>query len=111
VDRYINDPYCGTVFSASFFRDLAYGLEKVNNLNNIKRIKKDLPILLISGEKDPVGNFTKGVKKVYSDYIKAGVIDIEMKFYEGLRHEILNETGKEKVYSDVLDWLNRKVSQ
>ncbi|MDD3520409.1 MAG: alpha/beta fold hydrolase [Actinomycetota bacterium] len=105
VDRYIEDPCCGTVFSASFFRDLAYGIEKVNNFKNIKNVNKNLPIFLISGKEDPVGNFSKGVKKVYSDYIKAGIPDIQMNFYEGLRHEILNETGKEKVYKDILNWL------
>ena len=105
VDRYIEDPCCGTVFSASFFRDLAYGIEKVNNFKNIKNINKNLPIFLISGKEDPVGNFSKGVKKVYSNYIKAGIPDIQMNFYEGLRHEILNETGKEKVYKDILNWL------
>lgn len=105
VDRYIEDPCCGTVFSASFFRDLAYGIEKVNNFKNIKNVNKNLPIFLISGKEDPVGNFSKGVKKVYSNYIKAGIPDIQMNFYEGLRHEILNETGKEKVYKDILNWL------
>ena len=109
VDRYIEDPCCGTVFSASFFRDLAYGIEKVNNFKNIKNVNKNLPIFLISGKEDPVGNFSKGVKKVYSDYIKAGIPDIQMNFYEGLRHEILNETGKEKVYKDILNWLIKHI--
>lgn len=105
VDKYIKDPYCGTVFSASFFRDLAHGIEKVNNFKNIKNVSKNVPILLISGENDPVGNFTKGVKRVYRDYTRVGVSDIKMKFYEGFRHEILNEAGKEKVYQDIFDWI------
>ncbi len=109
VDKYIEDPYCGGVFSASFFRDLAYGIEKVNSFKNIKNVNKNLPVLLISGEKDPVGNFTKGVRRVYKDYLRAGVSDIQMKFYEGFRHEILNETGKEKVYEDILDWMQKRL--
>lgn len=110
VNKYIEDPYCGSVFSASFFRDLAGGIEKVNNFKNIKSFNRNLPVLLISGEKDPVGNFTKGVKRVYRDYVRIGVSDIQMKFYEGFRHEILNETGKEKVYEDVLDWIKKRSS-
>ncbi len=110
VDKYIEDPFCGTVFSSSFFRDLAYGIEKVNNFKNVKNIRKNLPIFLISGEKDPVGNFTKGVKKVFKDYKMAGITDIQMKFYEGFRHEILNESGKEEVYQDILNWLKAHIA-
>lgn len=109
VDKYIEDPFCGGVFSASFFRDLSYGIEKVNSFKNIKNIRKNLPVFLISGEKDPVGNFTKGVRKVFEDYKRAGVADIQAKFYKGFRHEILNEGKKEKVYKDILHWLKEHI--
>lgn len=110
VDKYIEDPFCGTVFSASFFRDLAYAIEKVNSLKNIKKIRKNLPVFLISGEEDPVGNFTRGVIKVFKDYKRAGINDIQLKFYKGFRHEILNESKKEEVYQDILKWLKAHIA-
>jgi len=109
VDRYIADQYCGNIFSAGFFYDLIYGVKKVNLFKNIKRVPKNLPIFLISGEKDPVGNFTKGVVRVFNDYKKAGLIDLNYKFYPGLRHEILNETKREIVYKDIMEWLNKHI--
>ena len=109
VDRYIADPYCGSVFSAGFFYDLIYGVKKVNLFKNIKKVPKSLPIFLISGHKDPVGNLTKGVIKVYKDYKKSGIIDLNYKFYNGLRHEILNETNRHEVYKDIMDWLNKHI--
>jgi len=109
VDRYIADPYCGSVFSAGFFYDLIYGVKKVNLFKNIVKIAKNLPILLISGEKDPVGDFTNGVMKVFNDYKKAEIMDLSIKFYSGLRHEILNETNRKEVYKDIMDWLNKHV--
>jgi alpha-beta hydrolase superfamily lysophospholipase len=109
VDRYIADPYCGSVFSAGFFYDLIYGVKKVNLLKNIKKVPKNLPIFLISGEEDPVGNFTKGVMKVFNDYKKSGIRDLNYKFYPGLRHEILNETNRQEVYNDIMTWLNKHI--
>jgi alpha-beta hydrolase superfamily lysophospholipase len=106
VDRYITDPYCGSVFSAGFFYDLIYGVKKVNLFKNIIKIPKNLPILLISGEKDPVSDFTKGTMKVFNGYKKAGITDLNVKFYAGFRHEILNETNRSEVYKDIMDWLN-----
>jgi alpha-beta hydrolase superfamily lysophospholipase len=109
VDRYIEDPYCGSIFSAGFFYDLIYGVKKVNLFKNIKKVSKNLPILIISGEKDPVGNFTKGVLKVFDYYKKAKITDLNLKFYSGFRHEILNETNRNEVYNDIMEWLNKRV--
>ena len=109
VDRYIADPYCGSVFSAGFFYDLIIGVKKVNLFENIEKISSSLPIFLISGEKDPVGNFTKGVLKVFNDYEKAKLNDVSYKFYTGFRHEILKETNRLEVYNDIAGWLNKHI--
>ena len=105
VDEYIADPYCGGIFSAGFFRDLINGIEKISNFKNILLIPKLTPIFFMSGEKCPVGNFKKGVEKVYNSYKKAGLKNVKLKFYEGMRHEILNETEKYKVYKDIEEWI------
>jgi alpha-beta hydrolase superfamily lysophospholipase len=107
VDKYMDDPFCGDIFSAGFFYDLLTGIKDIGNFSNIEKISKDLPILLLSGEDDPVGNKTSGVLQVYDLYKKAGIKDVDYKFYPGIRHEILNEINKEEVYRDIIEWLDK----
>jgi len=105
VEEYIEDKFCGYVFTSSGFRDMFDGLLFITNKNNIKNAPKNLPILLLSGGNDPVGGNGKMIKKAYNDYKKYGITNIKMKLYEGMRHEILNEIGKEEVYKDILTFL------
>ncbi len=105
VDKYINDPFCGTVFTAGFFNDLLMGIKKINKASNLALIPENLPVYLFSGSDDPVGDFKKGVEKVYESYVKAGIQDLNIKFYEKGRHEMLNEINRDSVYADIMNWL------
>ena len=109
VDRYVQDPYCGTVFSIGFFNEMLKGILYISKQKNIVKTPEDLSILLISGDKDQVGKNGKGVIEVYNKYKKAGIKDISMKLFSDARHEILNETNKTEVYEFILDWLKRFV--
>jgi len=105
VDTYVQDPYCGTIFSIGFFNEMLNGLLYVSKQKNIDKTPEDLSILLFSGDKDPVGKNGKGVIEVYNKYQKAGIKDITIKLFTDGRHEMLNETNKEEVYNFVLNWL------
>lgn len=107
VDKYVNDPYCGCIPTAGFYCDFLEGIFFLNKAKNIGRIPKNFPVYLFSGTMDPVGNMTKGVLKVYNSLVKAGIKDVSYKFYNGGRHEMLNETNREEVYNDVIAWLNK----
>jgi alpha-beta hydrolase superfamily lysophospholipase len=109
VDKYINDPWCGTVFTAGFFCDMLGGIGYINKKENIAKIPKSLPIYIFSGAKDPVGANTKGVSQVYNALKDAGIGDLNLKFYEDGRHEMLNEINREEVFKDVIAWLNKHV--
>lgn len=109
VDAYIDDPYCGAVFSCSFFRDLITGVQFVSNPENFARVKSSLPVYLVSGENDPVGDNTEGVKKVAQGFRQAGCSDVTAKFYPGARHEILNETNRDEVRSDLMEWIKTRL--
>lgn len=109
VDKYINDPWCGTVFTAGFFCDMLGGIGYINKKENIAKIPKNLPIYIFSGSKDPVGANTKGVTQVYEALKKAGVSDMTLKFYADGRHEMLNEINRDEVFSEVIDWLNKHI--
>ncbi|HEY5123565.1 MAG TPA: alpha/beta hydrolase, partial [Ignavibacteria bacterium] len=76
-----------------------------NKQKNINNTPKDLPVLIISGDKDPVGNNGKGVTEVYNKFKKAGVKNLTLKLFADGRHEMLNETNKNEVYQFILDWL------
>lgn len=107
MSAYNDDARCGFLFTTSGFEALLSTVLFVNQKKNIERIPKELPLLITSGENDPVGNLGKGVKNVYQQYVKAGITDIECKLYPDARHEILNEPIKDEVYADILDWIER----
>ncbi len=106
VDKYINDPLCGFIFSAGAYRDLLDGLSLIEDRKNVANVPKNLPIFIISGTKDPVGNFKKGLIKLKNTYDSMGINSVKMKLYEGARHELLNETNREEVYKDVVEFID-----
>lgn len=110
VDKYVEDPYCGEIFTAGFFYDFLRGIKDLVKKRNIDKISKCLPIYLIAGEKDPVGKNGKAITETYNSYKKAGIKDVSYKIYEDARHEILNEINKYEVYEDIINWLNSKAS-
>ena len=69
-------------------------------------VPKELPIYIFSGEKDPVGNNGKGIVKLYETYQGVGLTDVTYKLYKDGRHEMLNETNRDEVMSDVIAWLD-----
>lgn len=98
VHRYRSDPACSFLFTVNGIETLLETLHFIQAKKNIERFPVDTPVLMISGSEDPVGNYSKGVKKVINVYQKHGVKEIEAKFYEGARHEPLNEVNREDVY-------------
>ncbi len=109
VDKYIVDPFCGTVMTAGFFNDFLGGLKSIENKVEIKNVPIDLPIYIFAGDKDPVGKNGKGVLKLVKAYKKNGIKDLTYKLYKDGRHEMLNETNKEEVIGDVIKWLNAHI--
>ncbi|KRQ88053.1 Phospholipase YtpA [Caloramator mitchellensis] len=109
VEKYINDPFCGTVFTASFYYDFFNGLKKIHQKNYMAKIPKDLPIYIFAGEQDPVGNKCRTIKWLIEKYKKLGIKDVSYKFYKDGRHEMLNEINRDEVMSDLLFWLQSKI--
>lgn len=107
VDKYVQDPYCGGVFTTGFFIDLLSGITAINKAENIAAIPKNLPIYLLSGENDPVGNNTFGVIEVAEALKNAFIDDVSYRFYPDARHEILNETNREEVFDDITAWIEK----
>jgi alpha-beta hydrolase superfamily lysophospholipase len=105
VRRYGEDEYCNYVFTSSGYRDLFTMLGQVSTPEWAKRVPTDLPILLISGEDDPVGSFGKGVAKVAAMLTSAGASRLTSVLIPGARHEVLNEIDRENTYALIDEWL------
>ena len=109
VDAYIADPLCGGDATLGLFRDMLEGLGYLTRQSNINKMDRELPVFFIAGDQDPVGDMGRGVQKARDCFRKAGLTDVQMKLYHGLRHEILNEATHQYVYQDVLDWLEARL--
>lgn len=104
VDKYIADPWSGFRFTLSGYNALLSLLAMISQEDWAAKLRKDMPVLLVAGAEDPVGDMGKGVRIIYDRLVAAGMQDVRIILYEGMRHEILNETGRERVYADLLDW-------
>lgn len=107
VKKYQEDPLCGAVLTKNFYYYFFKGLIKLHKAKKITRIPKSLSIYICSGEEDPVGSYGRTVRKLYELYRNVGIENVQIKLYPGARHEIINETNHEEVYSDIFTWLNK----
>jgi alpha-beta hydrolase superfamily lysophospholipase len=106
VDRYVADPACGGPFSSRLWVDFLGGLWEVASDEALKRIPADLPILISGGGADPVGG-DKGMTSLMMHYAQTGHSRAKLKIYPEGRHEMLNETNRDEVTRDWLDWVAR----
>lgn len=109
VNQYYNEPRCTYMFTVNGYRGLFEAVNFSCNPENAVKIPKKLPLFIVSGQQDPVGGLGKGVMDVYEMYKTAGIADLTYKLYENDRHEILNETDRQVVYSDLLAWMNVRI--
>jgi alpha-beta hydrolase superfamily lysophospholipase len=108
VDRYIQDPLCGGDFSNKLWADLTGGLLEITSRDAAATVRQDLPILILGGERDPVGG-TIGLTLLADVYRKTGHDDVTLKLYPEGRHEMLNETNRDAVTRDVIEWIQNKM--
>jgi alpha-beta hydrolase superfamily lysophospholipase len=109
VRKYVDDPLCGFEFSNELTRDIFNGLAALREPAREARTVRDRPVLVIVGDQDPVGDNGNAVRALLDVYRKLGVTDVDSRFYPGARHEVLNETHRDDVQRDVLNWLDALV--
>lgn len=109
VKKYYADPFCGYCFTLNGYRALFSAVAYDADPSRMKEIPADLPLLLVSGDRDPVGDMGKGVRTVYEMMRKAG-LQVEMKLFEGDRHEILNELDRSDVYAYLGAWFVKNLA-
>ena len=106
VSDRVNDKYTSFDFTVSAYMDLFSMIGDSNSKEWFDSYPKELPTLIVSGDMDPVGNYGRGPDYVYKHLLISGCKSVELKMYEGARHELFNETNREEVFSDLVGWLN-----
>ena len=109
VDAYIADKNCGFLFTLNGYAALFRAMALAENTLELAKMDRNMPVLFVAGESDPVGNFGEGVKHTAKVFGKMGMRDVECILYPKMRHEILKEIGKEAVFADVLDWIEKRI--
>lgn len=109
VEKYFNDSMCTFTFTCNGYLGLFEAVKHSCKRKNATCIPKELPILLVSGTDDPVGDLGVGVKKVEKLYKSVGLENVECKLYENDRHEILHETDRKQVFEDILAYLVKQI--
>ncbi len=106
VDKFIADDLCGYKYTVSGMKALFMTLKAVSTRRWYNSVPLSMPIFLLSGSMDPIGDYSKGVNEVYKTLKKTGHKHVSLKIYEGARHEILNEINRKEVFGDIIAWLN-----
>lgn len=105
VDKYLHDPYIQFRPTVNMYLGIFYMSHLATQTKWIQAMPHDLPILVVSGGQDPVGDFGKGVGKFNQLLQAAGFSKVTFKLFHGDRHEVLNELNKDEVMQYLLDWL------
>ncbi len=109
VDLYVADERCGFPFSAGMSLDWVLGSRKINDPEQLGRIPRDLPVHVAVGDKDPCNQGMTLVYELLEDFRYAGLRHVTWNGYADARHEILNETNRTEVQTDLLQWLDAHV--
>ena len=109
VRRYYADPCCGFRFTVNGFRGLFEAIVFDGSADSTEKLPHDLPLIIASGDQDPVGDLGKGPRAVAERYREAGQRDVTLKLYPDARHEILNELNRAEVWADLFSWMEGKM--
>ncbi len=109
VDAYVEDPCCGIDCSNGFYTNLFKGIKEMKRAEATLKYRKNLPLLILSGQQDAVGNFGKDALNIHKRFFKQKFQNLTLKVFHG-RHELLHESNKEEVYYFLLNWLEEHLA-
>lgn len=107
--KYAGDPMCTFTFTANGFQTMFRLIYNLHDREKLKKMPPDLPVIFLSGEDDPVGDYGRAVKQVYQSFREIGMENVQIKLYPNDRHEILNELDREDVYGDIYRWILQRI--
>lgn len=109
IKEKLNDPLTQFYFSIGLYLDMAEGQLFNMRPENLEKMRAETPVLFVSGAEDAAGDFGKGVVSAFESFERAGMKDLEIKLYEGARHDILDDLNREEVHSDILRWCEQRM--
>lgn len=107
VDKYIADPLCGFMASTQLWHDLLGALPRIADVGELRAVRPDLPVYVFAGDEDPLNGHLRGLRVLLDMFAAAGLRDVEQHFYQGGRHEMLNEINRDEVTANLSAWLER----
>ncbi len=110
VARYVEDPYCGFIYTSGFYASFLAYLSKLFHKHDFDSMRRDTPILIMSGDMDPVGLYGRGVRRLAQFYEGMGFHNVKLKLYPGGRHEMTNEINRVEVHEEILQFLKGSVT-
>ena len=111
VDKYRADERCMFTFTLNAYYSMFTGILRLYDPDFLNRMPKDLPLLFLAGDADPVGEQGKGVQRAIDSLKAVGVQNITQKFYPGARHELLVELNRQEVFADIGGWLDQQLAR
>lgn len=111
VEKYLADPLCGFRFTLNGFATLFELVDRLYDPELLQKMPKELPVLFLAGEDDPVGAYGSAVRRVAEQFRALGMEQTDCKLYPGMRHELVNETGREEVAADLLSWIEKTAAK
>ena len=109
VEQFIKDPYTGFLVSNQLIYQVMKQMVSTSRMKNIKQMNANLPVLLISGKDDPLGDYGKGIRKLGRLYKKAGIKHITVQLYKNKRHEVLFEKGYVETWHHMYEWIEKQI--
>jgi alpha-beta hydrolase superfamily lysophospholipase len=111
VDAYLADPLCGDEMPLTYgYAAGMFGLSvQAASPVGIKQLPDELPVLLVSGQRDPVGGVDAGQVTVLARLLRERGLAVEQHIYPDARHEVFNETNRDEVTGDLLGWLDQRL--
>ena len=109
IMKYAADPMCTFTFTANGFQTMFRLIYNLHDREKLMKMPPNLPVIFLSGEDDPVGDYGKAVRQVYQSFREIGMENVQIKLYPKDRHEILNELDREDVYGDIYRWILQRI--
>ena len=111
VDKYRADERCMFTFTLNAYYSMFTGILRLDDPAFLGQMPKDLPLLFLAGDADPVGEQGRGVRRTIDSLRAVGVQNIRQKLYPGARHELLMELNRQEVMGDIAHWLNEQLQK
>ncbi|HNY21315.1 MAG TPA: alpha/beta hydrolase, partial [Treponemataceae bacterium] len=111
VEKYDASPWTGFTCTAGFYCDMLDGLSAIHAPKALRSIPKELPVLIVSGTEDPLGQYGQTTRNLHDLYPKNGMSKVQLMMNVGGRHESLNETNRDEMTERIIDWMDATIAE